>query len=424
MKSKSLFSRLLENKKLMLLASFLLAFVFWIISSDNISKTVEDISIKAIMSESAENQGLKVYGVNPETISVEVSGKRLIVDSLTADSFEAKVDLFNVTTPGTNTYTVEVDSKSNMSFSIDKVDPEKVTVFVDKEDKKTLTVHNLLMFHSDYKPLYEIPGEVSITGPQSIIDDVKSAYVTDEISSTDGKDVVRTLTVHLCDKEDPNDPNRKEITNEFIKISTPLFENVKFSFSKVKELPLKIKCDENISIPEDFYAISPSKLSVVDNYKGQEIVLDIGSLSAMYEESKSTNSEYVYKKFKLSDIFAEDSMNINSNDGIDFVSVTFDFSKVDIKSFQIDGDRINGINVPEGSTFKKPSVFNVTVVGALDEINNLNPDDFEVEFDFSHLDSFDTTTIVNVPPSIKLNTSEDQFVWAQIEKVGVTLITE
>ena len=51
MKNKSIFSRLLANKKLVIILSFVLALIFWIITSDNISTTIGKVPLKHNLSE-------------------------------------------------------------------------------------------------------------------------------------------------------------------------------------------------------------------------------------------------------------------------------------------------------------------------------------------------------------------------------------
>lgn len=399
MKNKSFFSRLLENKKLMLITSFVLAFVFWIISSDNITVTIDDIPLKTNLSISAENEGMTVYSVSPETISVSVSGKRLIVDSLDADDFTATVDLFDVTKPGTETYEVDIDTKSNMNFDINGTNPMRVTVMVDYEETKEVPVYSLISDDVDgsYYIDSDLPEKIGVKGPKSIVDQIKSAYVKDTISASNGADVTKTLTVHLCDKADPNNADAKEVYSEFVKVSgLEKFENVTFRFLKTKEISVALKYDQKqVVLDDSMYTITPSKIKVAGkatDISVDKIYLDLGSLSQyMTEDTK-------LKTFDIESVLGD---NLVCVDGTKSITFELDLDRVDTKTVAV--ENIDSTSVPTGYKFNAPSVVDpVVVVGDADEVSRVTPANLTYVYDFSK-SKVNEDGSVNVTVSCNIN---------------------
>ncbi len=401
MKNKSLFSRLLENKKLMLIASFVLAFVFWIISSDNISKTIVDVPLQTALSESAEKEGLKVYSVSPETISVDISGKRLIVDALSAEDFTASVDLFNVSKPCTETYSIDVSTKTNMNFSIEGTKPLRVTVMVDKEVEKTIPVHKLLSFEPDegYYIKDDMPATITITGPQSLVEEVKSAYVSDDVVASEDKlTAKKSLTVHLCDNEDPNSSDSKDIHSEFIKLSNESFVDVNFEFQKIKEgVPLTLNTDQDgFVLPRDCYSFEPATLNLAGNDEllfGADAIkavnFDLGSITKYKNESTTLTVD-------VSELLPDGLVCTNTKN----VKLNLDLSYLSIKSFNV--TNINSLGLTSDYNYDLPSSINVYAVGTTAALNDLDEDSFIVTYDFTDVKSLGES-IIEVPVNVKIN---------------------
>lgn len=423
MKNKSLFSRLLENKKLMLIASFLIAFVFWIISSDNISKTIDNVPLKAVLSESAEKENLKVYSVSPETVSIEISGKRLIIDSLTADDFVASVDLFNVSKPGTETYAIDIESKSNMNFAVEGSKPLRVTVMVDREVTKTVEVHKLFDYDAEgYFVVDDMPSTITITGPETIVSKVKSAYVTDTITTKDGSSVKKTLTVHLCDKTDPSDPDKQSIYSEFIKVSNDSFDDVTFSFLKINDsMPLTIKYDQSgFTLPANYYSITPETLSVAgadDVINGENAIssieLDLGSLS----KYKNDMNEIT---FDISQLLGDDLVMTNSNGDVSEVKVQLDLSFLEDEKFLIPSSNIKATGLPEGYYANLPTSLYATVIGTSSVLESLDASDISITYDFASQKPSEDN-IVNATVIYKINETGVCWVYQPSQTEEITL---
>ena len=404
MKNKSLFSRLLENKKLMLVVSLVLSFVFWMISSDNTTHTINDVELTYSLSESA-SEDLKVFNISSETVSVVASGKRVIIDSLSAEDVSARVDLFGVTEPGTFTYDVIVTNSSNLDFDIDSVSPQSVSVMVDREATKTVDIISDFTYEPDgYYVEDNLPDTVTITGPESIVTKVMSAFVSGNVKSEDAQDVTNSFELKLFDNEDPMAPEANEISTDYITMS---YENVDvlFRFLKIdEEMPLELKYEpSNFKLPSSYYTITPSTLSVAGKeylFSGDDALasldINIGSLS------KYKNQIY-NESFSVSKILGDDL--VNKTDGVETIRVQLDFSSLSFATFDVPSSSIVIKNLPEGYTYTAPSTYPVSVVGPDSTLKSLTSASFTIEYDFKDVVPTSDGTPVNVPVSIRINNS-------------------
>lgn len=420
MKNKSLFSRLLENKKLMLVVSLVLSFVFWMITSDNTTRTINDVQLTYSLSESA-SENLKVFSVSSETVSVVVSGKRVIIDSLSEEDVTARVDLFGVTEPGTFNYDVIVSNAGNLDFDIDSVQPQTVTVMVDKEATKTINIESAFTYEPDgYYVEDNLPETVTITGPESIVKNVKSAFVSGNVESSDAQDVTNSFELKLYDNEDPTAADANEISTDYITMSYKTVD-VLFRFLKIdEEMPLSLKYEpSNFKLPSSYYTITPSTLSVAGKeylFSGDGAIssldINIGSLS------KYKNQIY-NESFNVNKVLGDDL--VNKSDGVENIRVQLDFSSLSFATFDVPSSSIIVKNLPEGYTYTAPSTYPVSVVGPESTLQSLTSGSFTIEYDFKDVVPTSDGTPVNVPVSIRINNSAFCWVYRLTDTASVIM---
>ncbi len=406
MKNKSLFSKLLDNKKLLIIISLLLSFMFWIISSDDISRDISNVSVKYNLSSNAP-EDLKIFSSSTDTVSVSVRGKRVVVAALTADDIDLIVDLSSVTGPVNGTFEIVPENKSSLDYDIE-IKPDSLNLMIDREVTKTINViHDFTYTPEGYYVDNNAPETIDITGPESIINSVHSAYIDGKVNSPDGDTVESTYDIKLYDMSDPTNEGAKEISSEYITMSSSS-PKITFRYLKLKEnIPFVIKCgSDSISLPSDYYTITPSVIRVagpenlisgpdaIDNF-----VIDIGSLSD-YKNQKYTLD------FNVDDVIGESF--VNKSIAVDSITVELDFSSLTLTTFDIPKSSINDTGLPDSYKFVKPDTFAVTVVGTKEAMSNLSETNFTVTYDFSEVDAT-TDSYVDVPVKIDLNT--DAFCW-------------
>lgn len=423
MKNKSLFSRLLENKKMMLIVSLVLSFIFWMVSSDSTTKTLNEVAINYnTLSESAARE-LKVFDISTETISVSASGKRVFVDTLSPDDIVATLDLFEVSEPGEYTFNkndinVSADITSKVSFDVHK--PDIITVFVDREASKTVDIISNFVYKPDgYYVENNLPSTVTITGPESIVKSVECAYVSGEVVSTDATDITNTYSLKLFDSDKPTSQDAKEISSDFITMSYDSVD-VSFRFLKIDEdVPFAITYDQSdIKLPSSYYTITPSTISVAgpeELLSGDNAIdsfaVNIGSLS------KYKNQIY-NEPFNVNSVLG--SSFVNKSDGVETIRVQLDFSNFEMKTFDVPSAKIKVKNLAEGYSYNAPNTYAVTVVGTASAVDSLEDTSFSIEYDFSKVEP-SSETPVNVPVNITINNTGLCWVYRSSETASVLL---
>ena len=419
MKNKSLFGRLLDNKKLVIILSLFLSLIFWMISSDNTTSTITEVPISYNLSDSA-SKDLKIFSASTDKVTINVSGKRVIVDALSASDVTAYVDLFSVNKPVTGTYPVVVKNNSNMSFDIESIEPENITIMIDKEATKTVNIVSNFSYNPEgYYVENNLPQTVEITGPETLINKVKCAYVTGKVSSSDASTVTNTYTLRLFDSEDPNSAGAQEISTEYITMSFSSVD-VSFRFMKIDEnVPFTIKYSpSNIKLNTFYYTVSPSTISVAgpeELVTGEnaikEFSIDIGSLS------KYKNQIY-NETFNVSDILGDSF--VNKSDGVETVKVQLDFSNFNMDTFEVSSKNIKVKNLPDGYAYVVPSTFAVSVVGTSTALDSLTENSFSIVYDFTDVNPTSDAP-VDVPVSITVNSSSLCWVYRTSDTVSVQL---
>lgn len=407
MKNKSLFSRFLTNKKVLFIASVIFAFLFWILTADNITKTFTEVPVKYNLPESV-SQELEIFSASDEFVSVTVDGKRVAVDDLTSESFSATVDLSGVTEPGERSFNVSVKSSDNLSFDITKVEPSNITLMIDKPMTKTVAVkYDFTYSPEGYYVENNVPATVEVSGPESYVEQVKCAYIGGNVTSHNATTVTNNYKITLYDNENPHSTEANVINNEYIDLS---YDNVDVTFRYLllyENVPFSVVNDEGITVSNTYFSTSPTSLSVAvpesvldENGEFSTIALDIGRLSQYKNETYNFIAD-------VSEVL--DSDMVNKSDGIEKIRYRLDFSALNTQTIEVPSSRCVIENLPEGYTYNAPDTFSIVVVGTKVALESVDPEKVDIIFDFESVNPSDDK-YVDVPVTINLNV--DGFCWA------------
>lgn len=419
MKNKSLFSRLLDNKKFLLILSLVLSFMFWLISSDNIAKRIDNVPLNYSLSNSV-SKDLKIFGGDLDSVSVSVKGKRVVIDMLSSGDLSATVDLSAVTEPTTQSFPIVLHNATNLGYDIEKIEPDSVNLMIDYMAKKSVDViSNFTYSPEGYYVDNDLPATIEVSGPESVVKNIKAAYLSGEVNSPDASTVTNSYTVKFLDSKDVSDPKTQEISSEYI---TTSFQNIDVTFRYLKindAVPFVIKHGTSaVKLSSKYYTVSPSTISIAgpenlitgDNAISN-LSINIGSLSQFKNQ--------IYNlKFNTKDIIGSEF--VNKSDGVDTIKVQLDFSSLNIETFDVPSSRITVKNVPEGYSYKAPSTFAVTAVGSYDALDKISTTDFTVIFDFAEAQAT-ADNYIDVPVSVNINASGLCWVYRNSETVSVRL---
>lgn len=422
MKNKSLFSRFLTNKKVLFIVSVAFAFIFWILTADNITKTFIEVPVKYNLPESV-SQEFEIFSSSDDYVSVTVDGKRVAVDALSSENFNATVDLSGVNEPGEKSFNVNVKCSENLNLDITKVEPSNITLMIDRPMTKTVEVKSDFTYSpAGYYVDNNVPETVEVSGPESFVNSVKCAFISGNVNSRNSSTVTNNYKITLYNNEDPHSVDAKIVDNEYITLSYSSVD-VTFKYLLLQEsVPFDIKCDEGIKVDDIYFSTSPLSLNVAvpesaldENGEFLSLPLDIGRISQYKNETYNFTAD-------VSDVLGLDM--INKSDGIEKIRYRLDFSSLKTETVEVDASRCSAINIPDGYGFDISDTFSVVAVGTKVALAEIDPDKIDIVLDFQSVKPADNNKYVDVPVTINLNV--EGFCWAyrQSSTASVLLTAE
>ncbi len=379
MKNKGYLNRILSNNIALLVLSLILSFVIWFLINANSQTesnvTISNIPIKVELSQEAINDGLQVFSDPTVTASVEVSGNRITVGSLSASDIEVVALQSNsIIAPGSHTLELtakKVGVKSNYNF-VSNVSPSSITVFVDKYKEKTIDISDDLVYKVDegyYANSSFSETSVKISGPESEVSVIDQVVVRGELAGTKGTTKTETYDLVFLDKNgDVFEPNMIETDITTVEVSlTPL---------PILEVELDL---DIIDAPKSYPAISmnPRKIKIAAEQTVLDSIVDntvvIGTLD--FSALKNTKNELTY------DIILPNGCK-NLSDSTS-TTVKVDLSVCDSKTVTVDNFTSNNIDLSKYNIVFNSSGLDVNVCGPSDLIDTINSGDVIAKVDFS-----------------------------------------
>lgn len=191
---QNILTRFFSHNITLMILSFVLAFTIWFIisisSETDSSVTVSNIPVSIELSETARQDGLEIFLGDDLTASVEVSGNRVTVGSLSAGDITVSASQTSaIITPGT--YTLPLTAKKSgikTNYEIvSGVTPSSVTVYVDKRKEVEFSIENRLSVQLEdskhYASISLSQNTVLVTGPEAQVKQIDSVVVFDTISA-------------------------------------------------------------------------------------------------------------------------------------------------------------------------------------------------------------------------------------------------
>ena len=407
------FRRILDNNKIILVISFVLAVAIWLIISMQFSDPQEatfsdvPVTIDTTMSDSID---LQVFGQKDMRVSIQVSGKRYDVSPLTLsqDDFIVTASTVNVSSAGKHSLPITVRLKdTSRNVEIVSFRPESVDVYF------------------DYSLTESYPIEVQLTAPDGGIaadgfvngDPIaSSAEVTVSGASTEINEIAKVLAK--------------------VKLDAPLeqtakFENVSLSIVNanggvIRSAYVKVEdsiTDVTVTVP--IFKIMQFKPSVrfknTPSYFTDHPVSYICSPSGTVNAAVSTDLLDSAESLSLGTIdfadvkmgtnvftfAAKDIPNIRVLDNVEEFRVYFSMDGFQSRTFTLTGEDISFTSVPRGVTASvaPDAQYTVTVVGLESEVQELTADRISAAVDAAGLSPQDEPYSLPVAFSIDGTTS-------------------
>lgn len=314
--------RIFNNIGLKILSLFLAACLWFFVTyyqDPETVLTVNNVPVKMLHTDMLESEG-KVCIVLDDTDNipvVTVNAPRSVVDALEAENIVATADVEDITTDNTvpivlttNKYS---DSITNISGSI-----SRVRLSIEDEERATLGIEATVV--GNVAENYQIgsisleQNQVRVKGPASVVQSVKSAGVTVDVSGSESS-ISTNAEIHLYDEEGVDISTDKHLTLNIDKVM------VRVEVLPLKEVPIKIAVS---GTPADGYrlngetAVEPGRVTITGRRSVLENVSEI-SIPSTDLNVRGRNKDLI-KTFKIAD-YLPDGVSLADGE-LDSVKVT------------------------------------------------------------------------------------------------------
>lgn len=401
------FGKFLTHDVTLLVISFFLAFIilFFInyTSTTETNITISDLPINIELSEEAKENGLQVFSGNDVKGSVEVSGNRATIASLTSSDIQiVSTNAGNISEAGNYQMYLtakKVGTKSNYNIVTSTLTPSTITVYVDKLKEQEYDIENQLSFEvPDGKYANATLGttKVTLSGPNRIISTISKVAIQGTIDHTiTSGDTFEANLVYLDDEQNV-------VTSPLI---TADFETVTVTFTLMEKQNVNLKLNiENGPANDPKISLSPVSISIAASESGLKNIsngiLNIASYDFSTVENKSYNEEIEME-------FPEGITNLSD---YKTVKAKFDFSNYDTRTLTC--SIVSNLDSNEYKLDLTSKSVEIKVVGPASDISKIKASDVTAALDFTGLleDVSDKTVTLDVPIKCSLG-SDYGDVW-------------
>lgn len=402
------FSKLLDNKRFLMILSLILAALSWMLVVMYIS-TIEfndidnvPVDFTAQQEEYLAPKSLNVITKDEMKVKVVIKADRQLLSELKEkpESLSVYADLSEI--PLAGTYDVPLEAAPMKGVTVVSITPPTATLRIDRQATVKLAVTPKLVNLSvpdDYVAQDTVvnPKTIEITGPEADVERIAKCEVSMTFTEPLTKTETHSAQVRLYTAEGT------EISTDSLVMTT---KSVDITVPVYKQKQLKVRF-QYTGYPQDFpveefqYTLSEDTVtvagpnSVVDNLE----YLDIGYVALNeIDEGKILTFE-VSLPSGVTAINAPES-----------ITVAFDLDDVGASNFTIPGSNIFLKNVPTNYdvTLLTKSIANVRVLGDQEILETLTAQDLVAEIDLSNKEP--STGPYNLP--VTISAPGKGFVWA------------
>lgn len=372
--------KVLDNNKLVMLLSLMIAIVAWFVVAldidPNTTQQIRGVKVN-INAQAGTLNRLELHAIDggEATVDVYIKGPGVVVGRIRPEDLQVVAGLSGVTGPGVVDLPLEVVNISGEDFEITSFKPTSITVKFDRLMTKTLPIEvdiNGLSVPEGYVVEKEsvTPGEVTLTGPEIDISRVARCVVAVSISEPLTKPTVKDADIMLLDKDG------NIINSQYITLDSTTAE-VAIPVKKVVELPLKINFT---NLPPSFpleqlhYTLSNNTIVVA---AAPDVIDRYSEISLGYIDIKQLDFT---KDYTFEVTLPSGFININN---LETVLVEFDNKNFTESNFILTNFVIKNrpSNFDVSVTTKR--LTNVRIVGPADVLAQLTSNDIIAEIDLS-----------------------------------------
>ena len=247
---------MLENKKLNMLISLLIAIALWAFVIGEINpqatRVYRDIPIKFLNEEVVENNGMAVYSVSNRTLNVTLTGSRSEINQISEKDISATVDLDEAISYGDNQ--LKVTLKVPSKVDIENQSLEYITVSIDEWAAKDVEVRVRYTgeYEKDKEPLTidQSIEKVTVSGAAGSVDKIEAAEAVVDVTKISGS--TGQLNVSIV----PIDKNGQRVYGVDLSETTLILTT---ELAQEKTVPLKVSIldkqngavEHSVTVPEE-----------------------------------------------------------------------------------------------------------------------------------------------------------------------------
>lgn len=408
---------LFYNNKFVAAVSIILAFILWIkvstSESEVVSKQIGNIPITVNLSDTAQENGLTVFGLNDIKAEVTVSGNRLILGQLSSSDIQVLAQQSSNIINAPGNYTLELIARKNSILTDYKfessVSPSIITVMVDRMAHKTFDVQPNIQYsvHDDkYANVILSESTVDISGPESIVSQVNRVCIEGEIKGIlDKTATINNLPIILYDS------NGNKVNNPNLTFSVL---NIDATVSVLSRKVLNIEPDfsgkpEGLILKSSQVKITPETVEIA---APDEVLSNVDQI--FLEQLNFSKINPTHNKFDLALKIPSECKNLSNT-----TTASIMINMTGIASKSINTNKILFVKVPEGKNAVSSTVsLNIEVVGPSGKLKSLTSEDISLTVDLSGMQNFTGRT--EVPATVVINQGESCWVYGDY-KVNIAI---
>lgn len=379
----------MKKKILMALLSLVLSFALWLyvitVVSPGSDDTFYDIPVIFTGETTLTERELIITDVLTEDVTLKLEGNRSDLVLLDRSNIEVIADLSRINMAGTHRLRFDVyypGTVSDGAFKILNQEPSEVTVVV--ENRKSVSVPVVIDYQKTSVPEGFVAdtenatldySRISVTGPESVIDQVAEARIYVTLTDLKESIVAGKYPIYLCDKE-----------------GVPL-SDVSLVVPSVTEVQLSVKIQqwEDINL---FVSVIDGGGATQKNSK-IEIVPKTIRLAGSEAALKKLADGLEIGEINLGELLIDTTKTVSLEgllpEGVTNLSGTTDavvkisFPNLRTKELTVDEADIELVNVPEGMEAELTTkTLKIHVRGTIGQIANITPGDLRVIIDLAN----------------------------------------
>ncbi len=401
MKNKGKIENLFYNDKIVLITSFFIALLIWLLVIINYSpedtRTITGVKVKIDTTVPAQF-GLQVFGETNYTVDVTVKGKKYVISpaSLSADDILVTAQTANVDSAGKRTLQLKAESASGATnYTISLTTQKTVDVYFDTESTVQMAVvpdviHDGFSIVKEGFTTGEITlseGSVTITGPSTEVNKVKKVIA--QLSLSDSLTSNKSSDAELIPLDENGKSDFKYLTLDKNKVSLTI------PVLRLKTVDTSVTFK---NAPDDL-VLTPLKFTVSPAKESFKILVD--------EYDKTTSYSVGTIDFKtISPVnhvftFLAENTDLSEQSKTESFVVDVDVSALSLEYFTLASNKIKINNTTSAKYIVSGLDKSISVVGTAENLKNITVDDISAELDLSDLEIRPGQT-VSVPVDVSV----------------------